>query len=37
MLHHNVMLFTPLVTKEDVKLLLVMHICYQKAWITIYS
>lgn len=35
MLQQNIMLSILLLTKEDVKLLLVIHICYQQAWIVI--
>lgn len=35
MLQQNIKLSILLLTKEDVKLLLVIHICYQQAWIII--
>lgn len=35
MLQHSIMLSIMLVTKEDVKLLLVIHIFYQQTWIII--
>lgn len=33
MVQHNIMLSILLVTKDNDKLLLVLHICYQQAWI----